>query len=77
MDYKQNSRLEERRKKTLDLHLSYIVDQTEKYSTWLTEGLATAPSTSSVAGSSSIAEGKLAQPCFFVIKKVHEGFKEN
>lgn len=26
------------------MHLSFIVDQTEKYSTWLTEGLTTAAS---------------------------------
>jgi E1A-binding protein p400 len=39
VQYKQQSRLEEKRKKALDIHLNFIVDQTEKYSTWLTEGL--------------------------------------
>lgn len=39
VQYKQQSRLEEKRRKALDMHLSFIVDQTEKYSTWLTEGL--------------------------------------
>ncbi|XP_069134718.1 helicase domino-like isoform X2 [Argopecten irradians] len=39
VQYKQQTRNEEKRKKALDLHLNFIVDQTEKYSTWLTEGL--------------------------------------
>ncbi|XP_059176200.1 helicase domino-like isoform X2 [Physella acuta] len=39
VQYKQTQRLEEKKKKALDLHLSFIVDQTEKYSSWLTEGL--------------------------------------
>ena len=39
VQYKQQSRLDEKRKKAMDMHLSFIVDQTEKYSTWLTEGL--------------------------------------
>jgi len=47
VQYKQQSRLEEKRKKALDLHLSFIVDQTEKYSSWLTEGLSTVGTASS------------------------------
>ncbi|CAH1801795.1 unnamed protein product, partial [Owenia fusiformis] len=43
VQYKQNSRLEEKRKKALDLQLNFIVDQTEKYSSWLTEGLGSGP----------------------------------
>ncbi|XP_014482898.1 PREDICTED: uncharacterized protein LOC106748666 [Dinoponera quadriceps] len=39
VEYKQQTRLEEKRKKALDQHLNFIVGQTEKYSTWLTEGL--------------------------------------
>ncbi|XP_012528465.1 helicase domino isoform X3 [Monomorium pharaonis] len=39
VEYKQHTRLEEKRKKALDQHLNFIVGQTEKYSTWLTEGL--------------------------------------
>lgn len=39
VQYKQNSRLDEKRKKAMDLHLNFIVDQTEKYSSWLSEGL--------------------------------------
>ncbi|KAK3606446.1 hypothetical protein CHS0354_041388 [Potamilus streckersoni] len=48
VQYKQQSRLDEKRKKALDLHLNFIVDQTEKYSTWLTEGLANSTKGSSV-----------------------------
>ena len=39
MQYKQNSRLDEKRKKAMDLHLNFIVNQTEQYSNWLSEGL--------------------------------------
>ncbi|XP_078045774.1 domino helicase isoform X3 [Augochlora pura] len=39
VEYKQQTRLEEKRKQALDQHLNFIVGQTEKYSTWLTEGL--------------------------------------
>ncbi|RWS11744.1 Helicase domino-like protein [Dinothrombium tinctorium] len=39
VEFRQQTRLEEKRKKALDLHLNYIVDQTEKFSSWLTEGL--------------------------------------
>ncbi|XP_058805344.1 helicase domino isoform X2 [Phymastichus coffea] len=39
VEFKQQTRLEEKRKKALDQHLNFIVDQTEKYSSWLTEGL--------------------------------------
>ncbi|GLH07367.1 Uncharacterized protein GBIM_12836 [Gryllus bimaculatus] len=39
VEYKQQTRLEEKRKKVLDQHLSFIVDQTEKYSTWLAESM--------------------------------------
>ncbi|XP_064613460.1 helicase SRCAP-like isoform X3 [Liolophura sinensis] len=49
VQYKQQSRLEEKRKKALDLHLNFIVDQTEKYSTWLTEGLTGGSTAGSVA----------------------------
>jgi len=39
VEYKQNIRLEEKRKKVLDQHLNFIVNETEKYSSLLTEGL--------------------------------------
>uniref|UniRef100_A0A8C5NE30 Snf2-related CREBBP activator protein n=1 Tax=Gouania willdenowi TaxID=441366 RepID=A0A8C5NE30_GOUWI len=40
VQYKQQSRLEEKRKKALDLQLDFIVGQTEKYSDLLTKSLA-------------------------------------
>lgn len=39
MEFKQTQILEEKRKKALDQQLSFIVDQTEKYSMLLTEGM--------------------------------------
>ncbi|XP_044733035.1 helicase domino isoform X2 [Chrysoperla carnea] len=39
VEYKQQTRLEEKRKQALDQHLSFIVDQTEKYSQLLAEGM--------------------------------------
>ena len=42
--------MEEKRQKALDIHLNFIVDQTEKYSTWLTEGLTpSAPASTNVS----------------------------
>ncbi|KAG7280653.1 hypothetical protein CRUP_023272, partial [Coryphaenoides rupestris] len=41
VQYKQQSRLEEKRKKALDLQLDFIVGQTEKYSDLLSQSLAT------------------------------------
>ncbi|XP_074640439.1 helicase domino-like isoform X2 [Tubulanus polymorphus] len=57
VEYKQKSRLDERRKKAMDMHLNFIVDQTEKYSSWLTEGLKvnTSSRTSSVTGASNVS----------------------
>lgn len=39
VEYKQQIRLEEKRKKVLDQHLNFIVNETEKYSSLLTESL--------------------------------------
>lgn len=39
IEYKQRTLMEEKRKHALDIHLNFIVDQTEKYSSWLMEGL--------------------------------------
>ncbi|XP_074595103.1 helicase domino-like isoform X2 [Brevipalpus obovatus] len=39
VEYRQQTRLEEKRKKALDLHLNYIVGQTEKFSSWLAAGM--------------------------------------
>ena len=51
MQYKVQSRIEEKRKKALDVHLNFIVGQTEKYSSWLAESLKEAKPSSSVASS--------------------------
>lgn len=40
VQFKQQSRLEEKRKKALDLQLDFIVGQTEKYSDLLSKSLA-------------------------------------
>ncbi|KAI8489001.1 hypothetical protein Bbelb_332250 [Branchiostoma belcheri] len=55
VQYKQHSRLEEQRKKALDLQLNFIVDQTEKYSSWLTQGL---KEDSSLQGSAASSPGR-------------------
>lgn len=39
MEHKQHLVLEAKRKKAMDLHLEFIVDQTAKYSDWLAQGL--------------------------------------
>ncbi|KAF4529302.1 hypothetical protein B566_EDAN011396, partial [Ephemera danica] len=39
VEYKHQTMLEERRRQALDQHLSFIVDQTEKYSSWLAESM--------------------------------------
>lgn len=52
MQFKQQSRLEEKRKKALDLQLDFIVGQTEKYSDLLTQSLnETLPVPSKTSGS--------------------------
>ncbi|CAF4017652.1 unnamed protein product [Rotaria sp. Silwood2] len=40
-EYKETTRVQELRKHQLDLHLNFIVDQTEKYSDWLIKSLKT------------------------------------
>ena len=39
VEHKQQLILEAKRKKAMDLHLEFIVDQTSKYSDWLAQGL--------------------------------------
>lgn len=39
VEFKIQTKLEEKRKKALDSHLNFIVGQTEKYTEWLAEGL--------------------------------------
>lgn len=52
VQYKQQSRLEEKRKKALDLQLDFIVGQTEKYSDLLSKSLAPARPPETVAPAS-------------------------
>ena len=39
VEYKQRAVLDEKRKSAMDAHLNFIVDQTEKYSSWLIQSL--------------------------------------
>ncbi|XP_052467493.1 helicase SRCAP isoform X1 [Carassius gibelio] len=58
VQYKQQSRLEEKRKKALDLQLDFIVGQTERYSDMLSQSLHAAP----VHSSDTAAVSKQSQP---------------
>ncbi|XP_053551077.1 helicase SRCAP [Bombina bombina] len=51
VQFKQQSRLEERRKKALDLQLDFIVGQTEKYSDLLSQSLSEVPPASKTSSS--------------------------
>ncbi|XP_063676027.1 helicase SRCAP-like isoform X3 [Bolinopsis microptera] len=44
--FKQESHLEERRRKLMDTHLNIIVGQTEQFSSWLAQGLTKTPKSS-------------------------------
>lgn len=48
------SRLEEKRKKALDVQLNFIVDQTEKYSSWLAESLKNQPPSAEQSRASTV-----------------------
>ena len=51
--------MEEKRKQAMDMHLNFIVDQTEKYSSWLIESLAAnnaQPSSGANVGSGGLVE---------------------
>ncbi|KAL5477552.1 hypothetical protein EMCRGX_G024363 [Ephydatia muelleri] len=45
VEHKHQVLLEEKRKKAVDMHLNFIVDQTAKYSKWLVQGLSSKAST--------------------------------
>lgn len=55
--YKQQSRQEEQRRKALDLHLNFIVGQTEKYSSWLAEGMKESSVSSPASGIKKLSRG--------------------
>lgn len=77
VEYKQQTKLEEKRKKALDQHLSFIVDQSEKFSMQLAEGMnkssivpeAVNPSTSTVPSlnSSRVSSPKPLTDGMFII----------
>jgi hypothetical protein len=70
VQYKQTTRLEEKKKRALDLHLNFIVDQTEKYSSWLQEGLQAGSVSGSVGTSPShSSSGGKACPALLTLKK--------
>nr|QVD39288.1 Helicase domino [Schistocerca gregaria] len=62
VEYKQQTRLEEKRKKALDQHLSFIVDQTEKYSNWLAESMNKGGDSTNVSVPASVASSRLSSP---------------
>ena len=66
VEHKQNVLLEEKRKKAMDMHLEFIVDQTQKYSNWLVKGLASStpsePSLQSVASRDGRFAASLSLP---------------
>ena len=58
VEHKQNAILEEKRRKAMDMHLNFIVDQTQKYSSWLMKGMETTPTDPSLTSTAS-RDGKL------------------
>ena len=67
MEHKQQVLLEEKRKKAMDMHLEFIVDQTAKYSNWLVKGLAShTPSEPSLQSVASSHDGRDQAVCVCV-----------
>ncbi|XP_066594643.1 helicase domino isoform X3 [Prorops nasuta] len=75
VEYKQQTRLDEKRKKALDQHLNFIVGQTEKYSTWLTEGLNKTEGPQSVPA--SINSSRISSPILTGKSHSDEEFEPN
>uniref|UniRef100_S4R6P8 HSA domain-containing protein n=1 Tax=Petromyzon marinus TaxID=7757 RepID=S4R6P8_PETMA len=65
VQFKQQSLAEEKRKKALDKQLNYIVDQTEKYSDWLSRGLNNSIATSHTGSLSSSPARTEAGPSMY------------
>jgi len=57
VEYKHQTKIEEKRKQALDQHLSFIVDQTEKFSQQLAEGM-----NKSVVDTPSLNSSRLTSP---------------
>lgn len=63
VEYKQHTKLEEKRKKALDQHLSFIVDQTEKFSMQLAEGMnKTVDITANTSAAPSLNSSRISSP---------------
>lgn len=63
VEYKQHTKLEEKRKKALDQHLSFIVDQTEKFSMQLAEGMnKTVDTTANTSAVPSLNSSRISSP---------------
>lgn len=74
MLHKQQLLLEEKKKRAMDMHLEFIVDQTAKYSNWLVKGLTTSstatPSEPSLHSAAVSVEGQFV-PLFNVFSVVN------
>ncbi|XP_067632561.1 helicase domino isoform X1 [Eurosta solidaginis] len=66
VEYKHHTKLEEKRKKALDQHLSFIVDQTEKFSQQLAEGmnksLVDTAAAAGASGAASMDSSRISSP---------------
>lgn len=64
VEYKHHTKLEEKRKKALDQHLSFIVDQTEKFSQQLAEGMnkSILDATAGASGAPSMDSSRISSP---------------
>ena len=73
VEHKQQVLLEEKRKRAMDVHLNFIVDQTQKYSSWLVQGLTAQgrtpsdPSLMSTASNEGTAAGLLCSPHYHLV----------
>ena len=73
VEFKQQSMLEKKRKQALDMHLNFIVGQTEQYTEWLTEGFRESKSNApSAADTTSVGTSSLASDGDFDPDKVSE-----
>lgn len=61
VEYKQQTKLDEKRKKALDQQLSFIVDQTEKYSQQLVEGMNKTPA-ATTSKANSLQSSRISSP---------------
>ncbi len=70
--YKQETLLEEKRKETMSLRLNMIVDQTEKYSSWLMESF-----NQPAENASTLVAGTSAQPKIEEVNEKMDGSESN